>query len=143
MDMAKSHTRGAGSARSAERQGQSPDERGYALAEALIATAIIAAMMAVTFQTIAAAAAATRLINERRMAMMVAQSALSLAESEGRFGSNGNAGQSGDYSWQVTTSGFGRGDAGEAAPLRLLRVTVRDVRTGQALASLQTLRLAR
>ena len=115
---------------------------GFALVEAIIAALIVAAMMAVTFQTIANAAVVTRLVNERHGALLVAQSALASAESEGRFGERGNTGKTGHYIWQVTTSAYGRRSSSDAPPLRLLTAVVRDARTGQPLVTLRTLRLA-
>ncbi len=113
------------------------------MAETLVAALIIAGMMAVTFQTIASAAAASRLIGQRSAAMLVAQSALARADSEGRFDQAGNSGRSGDYVWHVGVFRYGNARSDNQYSLRQLRVDVRDVRTGRPLATLKTLRLAR
>lgn len=116
--------------------------QGYLLIEALIATAIIAGMMALTFQSIAATATASRLVSERREAVMVAQSALATAESEGRFNGSALSGRSGPYRWQVNISPFRVDTRGEAPPLRLLTASVDDTRINRRVMTLQTLRVA-
>lgn len=111
--------------------------RGFAVIEAVIALAIVAVMMAVTYRVIGADAAADRSVRARRMAMLVAQSALDQATAAADLAGQASSGRSGALTWRTTRSGY-RG----SPMLERVAVEVRDP-SGQPLVTLATLRLVR
>ena len=116
------------------------DERGFGLVETLIATAIIATMAAVTFAAIAANARATRLIVERRAAVMLAKSALDL----GMAGIGNRSEVQGQTAGALTCSLSvepyqPRTDT--APPLDRITVTMRQAASGRAVLRLSSLKL--
>lgn len=123
-------TRGLGSGR---RRGQA----GFAIVEVVIAAAIVAGMMALTYRSVVANAQAGRMVAARRAAAMVAQSVLAQATAA-PGGAQPTQGRDGALSWRVARAPYA---AGGALPLERIAVEVRDDR-GPVL-TLQTVRVAR
>lgn len=111
---------------------------GFAIVEVVVAAAIVAGMMALTYRTVAANAQAAARVAERRMAAMVAQSVLAQATASPEAIAQAQTGRQGALAWRVTRAPYA---AGAGAPLERVAVEVRDA-TGPVL-TLQTLRLAR
>lgn len=119
-------------------------EEGFALAETLVAAAIIAAMMGLTYQTVSANAQAARLIAERREAVLVAQSVL--AQATGPTSDGGQAaggGRAGSLSWRVATNPYSTGARAGGLPLEQVTVNVFGKRPHAPVMTLATLRLVR
>lgn len=112
--------------------------RGFAITEVLIAAAIVAGMMALTYRTIAANAQAARLVAERRHAAMLARSVLDQISAGPAAAEQAKVGRDGALAWRVARAPYG---SGGALPLERIAVEVRDA-TGPVL-TLQTLRVAR
>lgn len=110
---------------------------GFAIVEVVIAAAIVAGMMALTYRSIVTNAQAGRMVAARRTAAMVAQSVLAQATAA-PGGAQPTQGRDGALTWRVDRSPYpGSG----ALPLERAAVLVRDDR-GPVL-TLQTVRVAR
>ena len=122
------------------KQQKRPDERGFTLPEALVASAIVAAMLGVTLNVVQNNSRAARLNEERRAALLVAQSQLAVAEVAvpGRFVTR--EGRSGEIAWQMRVEPFRSALAGPA--LDQITVTAGTGPQGQPLVELTTLRVA-
>jgi type II secretory pathway pseudopilin PulG len=120
-----------------------PAANGFALAETLVAAAIIAIMTGVAFQSIASNAQSMRMIDARRQGLAVAQSALALAEARSPLMSGETSGAEGGYRWIVTTSTYNDNARSDGPPLMLLTVDVTGTADRRPLVHLETLRLAR
>lgn len=112
-------------------------EAGFAIVEVVIAAAIVAGMMALTYRAIVANAQGGRMVAERRMAAMVAQSVLAQATAA-PGGSVPTQGRDGALIWRVARLPYA---SSGALPLEQVAVQVRDER-GPVL-TLQTVRVAR
>lgn len=113
-------------------------EAGFAIVEVVVAAAIVAGMMALTYRTIVGNAQAGRMVAERRNAAMLAQSVLAQATASPDAASLVQTGRDGALTWQVARSAY---DNGGTAPLE--RVAVRVSGPNGPLITLDTLRLAR
>jgi Tfp pilus assembly protein PilV len=115
-------------------------EWGFTLPEALVASAIVAAMLGVTLNVVQNNARAARINEERRAALLVAQSQLAVAEVAvpGRFAAR--EGESGGIGWQLRIEPF-RGAIASPA-LDQITVTAGEGPSGQPLVELTTLRVA-
>lgn len=116
-----------------------PAERGFTVVEALVAIAIVAAMTGALFQVIATNARSTRAVAERRMALLVAQSATDLAMVQGPRSRAAERGATAGMTWVATSEPY-RGD-GFGGELRreLVRVSVWSQTAGPPLVTLETL----
>lgn len=114
--------------------------QGFTLPEALVATAIVAAMLGVTLNVVQNNARAARVNEERRAALLVAQSQLAVAEVAvpGRFANR--EGRSGVINWRMRIEPF-RGAFASPA-LDQITVTAGSGPSGQPLVELTTLRVA-
>lgn len=114
---------------------------GFTLPEALVASAIVAAMLGVTLNVVQNSARAARINEERRAALLVAQSQIAVAEVAvaGRFAER--EGRSGAISWQLRVEPY-RGTSASPA-LDQITVTAGEGPSGQPLVELTTLRMAR
>ncbi len=124
------------------RAGQAaPDDAGFTLVETLIATALVAAMLGATVSTVVANARASRMVEDRRVATLVAQSQLSAAAAAANTGLLEARGTTSGVTWRVRIAPF----SGRHALPRLEEVTVDAGRgaSGAALVTLKTLRIAR
>jgi prepilin-type N-terminal cleavage/methylation domain-containing protein len=121
-----------------------PTERGFSLVETLIATAVIATMTALVFQGISVNAGTTRMIADRRGAVLVAKSALDMSTvSEMADGGVGaRTGVSGVFRWRITEQPYPN-SLGTAPTLHLITVTVSRVGVEKPLVQLRTLRIVR
>ena len=117
----------------------SVDERGFGLVETLVAAAIIASMTALTFNVIAANAQAARSMADRRLAIMVARSALDLVD--GSITQSSAYGTMSGLVWHSTAEPYSKGVRGGRRPLRLITVTVAPAGAARPLVRLQTLRM--
>ncbi|HSJ78205.1 MAG TPA: type II secretion system protein [Erythrobacter sp.] len=115
-------------------------ERGFTLPEALVASAIVAAMLGVTLGVVQTNARAARINEERRAALLVAQSQMAVAEVAvaGRFAQR--EGRSGTIGWTLRIEPFRSSLASPA--LDQITVTAGEGPSGQPLVSLTTLRVA-
>lgn len=118
---------------------RSKREGGFTLPEALVASAIVAAMLGVTLNVVQNNARAARVNEERRTALLVAQSQLAVAEVAvpGRFALR--EGSSGTIGWQLRIEPF-RGTLASPA-LDQITVTAGQGPSGQPLVELTTLRV--
>ena len=114
-------------------------QSGFSLVETLIATAIIAGMTMMAFQTISANAQATRLMIDRRAAVLVAKSALDSA-----IGSTDMArtGVSGALQWRLSVEPY-QPRANGAPPLDRVTVIVASAQSGRSVLRLSSLRVGR
>jgi Tfp pilus assembly protein PilX len=115
-------------------------ERGFGLVETLIATAIIAAMMAMMFEGISLNARATTAMIDRRRAVLIAKSALDTAVIA-RSGLAPSRGVSGTMQWQIAVEPY-QPSTGNAPALELITVTVVRAGTTRPLLRLRSLRLS-
>lgn len=115
-------------------------ERGFTLPEALVASAIVAAMLGVTLNVVQNNARASRINEERRAALLVAQSQIAVAEVAvpGRFALR--QGRSGTIGWDMRIEPY-RGALASPA-LDQITVSAGEGPSGQPLVELTTLRIA-
>ena len=123
-----------------QHRGKGRSERGFTLPEALVASAIVAAMLGVTLSVVQNNARAARINEERRAALLVAQSQLAIAAVAvpGRLAAR--EGKSGTISWALRIEPY-RGAFASPA-LDRITVTAGEGPTGQPLVELTTLRVA-
>lgn len=122
------------------RRSKALTQAGFSLVETLIAMAIIATMMAMTFAGIAVNARTTQAMLDRRAAVMVAKSALDMAMAGDGRGDMPGSGSDGHLRWQISVEPYlPRVDA--APPLDLVTVTVTPQGSGRAILQLRTLRV--
>jgi hypothetical protein len=118
-------------------------DRGDVFVEALVATAIVGMVLAATLRVVADAATRERRIDERRLALLVAQSELAAVGADIPLAPGESAGYAGDQVWRVNVSPYdGAGGANAAGALLKIRVAVRPRRGGADLVVLDSLRLA-
>lgn len=115
-------------------------EGGFTLPEALVASAIVAAMLGVTLGVVQNNARAARVNEERRAALLVAQSQLAAAQVAvpGRFAAR--EGKSGQIGWSLRIEPY-RGAVASPA-LDRITVTAGAGPSGEPLVELTTLRVA-
>ena len=113
-------------------------ETGAVLVEALVAALIVAAMAGVWFDTLARGARAQRSADDRRLAMLVAQSQLATVGVIGAVAPGSSSGQDGDFRWTIAITP--NAEAGN--DINLVTVTVARI-GGTELARLQTLRVGK
>ena len=117
-------------------------ESGFALAETLVATAIIAAMLGVTFQSIETGARQTRLVEERRKAMLVAQSQLTAVGSAQSTSFGETNGITSGIRWRLSVQPY-RANEPSGARLEAVSVTAGLASDKRDLVVLKTIRVAR
>jgi type II secretory pathway pseudopilin PulG len=119
------------------------DQRGFAFAETLIAVAIIAAMLGVAFQVMTATNRASVSAQDRRLAVLLAQSLLdqvgtSIAVQPGDLG-----GRTDGFDWAVAIVPWRERDAASTgAPLFQVTVTVAPSQRSAGRVTLASLRFA-
>lgn len=113
-------------------------EQGFSLVEAMVSLAIVAAITGAFYQLLASNRAARQAVDDRRMAMLVAQSALDLAAVVGPSAPAARSGRSAGYAWQARGAPAPGMDA-DALRAEQIEVIVRREKAGQPLLSLQTL----
>ena len=118
-------------------------DRGDVFVEALVATAIVAMILAATFRVIADGAARERRTDSRRMALLVAQSEVAAVGADIPLAPGESAGFAGNLVWRVNVSPYdGAGGATAAGALMKVHVSVRPRAGGAELVVLDSLRLA-
>jgi type II secretory pathway pseudopilin PulG len=112
------------------------------LVEAIIAAGIVAVMMAALYTSIAGSAARQQMLSDRRLALMVARSAMATVGEETPATVGTTTGVNGDYGWRIDISPYG-GDLtpSAAGPLGVITVQVFKGGQGRSLATLRTLRV--
>lgn len=117
-------------------------DQGFALAETLVAAAIIAAMLGVTFQTIESGARQARMIEDRRQAMLVAQSQLTAVGAAQSTSFGETAGLTSGIRWRLTVQPY-RANEASGARLEQVSVTAGLASDKRDLVVLRTIRVAR
>jgi type II secretory pathway pseudopilin PulG len=112
---------------------------GFALVEAVVALGIVAAILGVTFQVVAMARGAMAAAEERRLAMLQAQSLMAQLGATIPLAPGTSSGEDGGLDWRVET--FPVASREIHTPMMRAVVTVSDQRD-HVLARLETLRLA-
>jgi len=116
---------------------------GDVFVEALVASAIVAMILAATFGVITDGAARDRMIESRRLALLVAKSELAAVGAEIPLIPGESAGFAGDQVWRVDISPYDAGGAANSAgALMRIQVAVRRRAGGADLVVLKSLRLA-
>jgi type II secretion system protein I len=111
-------------------------EQGFGLVETLVAVAIMALMASLTFAVIATNAQATRLVEDRRLAAMVAQSVIDQVAVGGP-----QAGESAGLAWRATVEPYSGDAARGGLPLDQITVSVGLPGAPTPLLRLKTLRV--
>jgi prepilin-type N-terminal cleavage/methylation domain-containing protein len=114
-------------------------QAGFALVEVIVGAAIVAAMMALTYRSIAANASAARQVAERRQAVLLAQSVLAQATASPAAAALAQTGRDGALSWQVGRAPY----PGPAGGLPIEQVAVRISAATGPVITLRTLRVVR
>jgi type II secretory pathway pseudopilin PulG len=117
-------------------------EAGSLLVEAIIAAGIVAMMMAALYTSIAGSAARQQMVSDRRLALLVARSAIATVGEETPATVSTTTGVNGDYGWRIDIAPYG-GDLtpSAAGPLGVITVQVFKGGQGRSLATLRTLRV--
>lgn len=116
-------------------------EAGSALVEAMVAVAIIAMMLAVTYRSVGESVLRSRAAEASRTAAMIAQSRLALVGSEIPLTPGETTGVDGDFAWRIEIDSTEE-DASATGHLLAVTASVRGASGGADRAVLRTLRLA-
>ena len=117
-------------------------DSGAVFVEAIVASAIVAMILAATFRVIADSAARDRMAEARRSALLVAQSELAAVGADIPLAEGRTAGLAGDLLWRVDIAPAGQlGDDNTAGALWRVAVSVRPRAGGVPLIVLRSLRL--
>lgn len=111
---------------------------GFVLLETLVATAIVAMLLAALFNAATTEARAARRVADTRAALMVARSQLDAVGSAIPLRPGLTRGLDGPLAWTVAVERYGRGTAAGAP----MRVEARVAARGRTLARLATIKLA-
>ncbi len=125
-------------------------ERGSVLVEAMVGSAIIAITLTGMYEAIVTASAHNRMAEDRRNAMMIAQSELAAVGPIIPTALGTTEGNQGDFYWRVDITPYGESASApqlgqlpnQTGALALVTVTVAD-RKRKPLSVLQTLTLSR
>lgn len=115
-------------------------DAGTVLIEALVATAIIAMMLAVTYRAVADSMLRSRAAEVSRAAVMIAQSRLAMVGSEIPLSPGETTGAEAGFTWRVTIDPAPE-EASATGHLLSVTAIVRDRRSVADRAVLRTLRL--
>ena len=117
-------------------------DRGDIFVESLIAAAIVGMILSATFRVISDGAVRARATEQRREALMVAQSTLDSVGAEIPIKAGEGSGVSGDMAWTVDIAPYSdESGASTVGALWKIVVSVRPRDGGRTLAALRTLRL--
>lgn len=117
-------------------------DSGSVFIEAMIAAAIVAMSLAAMYHSIEQSARYSRMIDEKRTALLIAQSHLASVGSAVPIVQGMTGGLDGPYAWSINIAPQGS-DASDAGQLWQVTVAVREANGGGGdLAVLQTLELA-
>jgi hypothetical protein len=121
------------------RQIRYPRDRGFLLVEALVALAIVSLMAALVFDTVWQMGKTAVVANEKRQALLLAQSVLAAASVPGSVSPIAPRGTDGPLTWQVASEPY-TGEASDGLQLQTVSVAISDAATGRVLARLQSLK---
>jgi hypothetical protein len=111
--------------------------------EAMIASTIVAMVLATLFQVMADSAERSRALEERRLAVLLAKSELADVGADIPLAAGVTSGVAGPFVWRVEVTPYAaEGEASAAGALLKAAVSVRPRRGGPALARVASLRLA-
>ncbi|MFA5989883.1 MAG: type II secretion system protein [Sphingomonas sp.] len=113
---------------------------GFTLVETLIASAIIAAMLGVALQAVLASARAKHMVEDRRLATLVARSQLAAAAASTGAGLLDARGKTSNIDWRVRIEPFSTRFA--QPRLEQIIVTTGQSPSGKPLVELRSVRLA-
>jgi len=116
-------------------------DAGSVFVESIIAAAIVAMALGATYRVIADSAGRDRGVEQRRAALLVAQSELAAVGSEIPLESGQHAGLSGDILWRVDVTPYSDGVAAAMGGLWRVAVSVRPRDAEVDSVRLETLRL--
>jgi hypothetical protein len=117
-------------------------DSGAIFVESLVAAAIVAMILVVTFRVVADGAAHARTTEQRRVALLIAQSELAAVGSEIPVAAGESSGDSGDMTWTVDISPYSdESGASTVGALWRVAVSVRPRAERRDLVRLRTLRL--
>jgi len=116
------------------------NDRGSVLVEAMVAVAIVALVLAVSYRALGSSALRTRAAEASRAATLVAQSRMASVGAEIPLESGRTEGVDGGFAWAVDIEDEPSGPSTTGQLLRV-SVVVRDLRDGVRRASLTSLRL--
>jgi type II secretion system protein I len=112
---------------------------GFALIEALVALAIFATMTALLYQAVVSSASLQRRISDKKLAVLIAQSALDQIDGNDR---SSVTGQIADLEWKTEARRYADGAAGGSNRLEYVLVSVSSRSTGRIILEVKSLRLA-
>jgi general secretion pathway protein I len=119
-------------------------ESGSVLIEAMIASAMVALMLAAMYQSIGDSATRHRVIVEKRMALLIAQSEMDAVGSSLPLSPGSTGGVEGLYRWQVAIQPFATSQGvSKAGPLYQITVSVKANDRNVPLVTLKSLALGR
>ena len=117
-------------------------DAGAIFVESLVAAAIVAMILVTTFRVVTDGAAHARMAEQRRMALLVAQSELAAVGVEIPIQAGEKTGVSGEMAWSVDVSPYSdESGASTVGALWKVTVSVRPSAGGRNLVSLRTLRI--
>ncbi len=114
-------------------------EKGFALAEALVALAIFATMTGLLFESVVSSISLRQHISEKKMAVMIARSAIDQIEGDNRPLATG---RSGNLSWSAEVSRYSNGDAFGGGRLEQVTVSVSNRQSGRVVLRVKSLKVA-
>ncbi len=117
-------------------------QAGFAIVETLVASAIIAAMLGVTYQAMQTSARQCRMVEDRRLATLVAQTQMAAigASVTGNFGET--RGTTSGVDWRIVAVPY-RADGANSGRIKLDLISVSAGLGNRELVTLRTLRLSR
>jgi prepilin-type N-terminal cleavage/methylation domain-containing protein len=115
---------------------------GFSLVETLVATAIIAGGLGATYQVVGTGARQTRIVEDRRLAILVAQSQLAAVGAARNNSFGETRGVTDGMRWRITIKPW-RGGGVSAVRLEDVSVTTGLDSDGRDLFTVHTIRVAR
>ena len=115
-------------------------DSGSVLVEAIVAVAVIAMMLAVTYRAVGESVVRSRAAEASRTAVMIAQSHMDLVGAEIPLTPGETTGVDGDFAWRIQILPA-EADTSSMGPLLLVTASVRDRGGGTDRAVLRTERL--
>lgn len=114
-------------------------ERGFLMAEALVALAIAALMAALVFDAVWQMGRTATAAAQQRQALLLARSVLAAASVPGASSPIAPSGVDGRLAWTIVQEPYAGGPA-DGVPLETVSVSIRDAATGRVLARLSSLK---
>ncbi len=117
-------------------------DEGSVLIEAMVAAAIVTLSLAALYRTVEDSARHGRVLNEKRVALLIAQSHLASVGSLVPVAEGVTNGIDGPYAWSVRIDPDSNSDASDAGQLYQVTVAVRHADDGNDIVALHSLALA-